>query len=66
MSEELKPCPFCGGKAQIQSNRSWHYLHVEHAENCIIEDHEPQYSASEGQYELMVQDWNQRFVPEGS
>jgi hypothetical protein len=50
MSEKLKPCPFCGGAAQLQSNRSWHYLHVEHAEKCILEDHEPQYSAAEGQY----------------
>ncbi|AXH43507.1 Lar family protein [Erwinia phage vB_EhrS_49] len=66
MTEELKPCPFCGGSAKIESNRDWHTLYVDHAINCIIEDCTPQYSSSTENYGLMVKDWNTRAEMEKS
>lgn len=57
---ELKPCPFCGAEARIESNRDWHRLLADHDDYCIIKDYEPTYSASEGQREYMIEDWNRR------
>lgn len=58
--EDLKPCPFCGAKARIESNRDWHRLKADHPETCLICDYEIMYPANEKGLAYMVEDWNQR------
>nr|WP_310615825.1 hypothetical protein [Pantoea cypripedii] len=65
-NDELKPCPFCGGCAWIESNRDWHRLKADHGENCFIGEHEPMYPATDEQRRYLVQDWNQRSKQEGA
>lgn len=36
MSEELKPCPFCGGKAYIDVSFNQLYITARHAKKCLI------------------------------
>lgn len=57
---ELKACPFCNARSRIESNRDWHRLVADHDDDCIIKDYEITYSASEGQREYMIEDWNRR------
>lgn len=60
-TQELKPCPFCGGQAMIRSARSWHYLDADHDSNCIFEVGSAiQVPASDEQRELLISDWNRR------
>ena len=66
MSEELKPCPFCGGRAWLESNRDWHRVKCDHNGNCIIDEFEPMYSGHEQGKGWIIQDWNQRANPEAS
>lgn len=66
LERELKPCPFCGAKARVESNRDWHRLKADHVEGCFIEEHEPMYPASDEQLAFLLQDWNQRSKKESS
>lgn len=35
MSDELKPCPFCGGEAKtIETKQGWH-MNIEHEPTCF-------------------------------
>jgi hypothetical protein len=59
---ELKPCPFCGGAARIQSNRDWHRLYADHDEGCVFDadDHMLMYPAQAGYLVQIAEDWNRR------
>lgn len=35
MSEELKPCPFCGGEAHVYKNNLWHVSCERALHGCI-------------------------------
>ena len=58
MSDELKPCPFCGGKATISVHDN-HYQPCCTNDNCIAADlyNEWLYPRS---YERAVREWNTR------
>ena len=36
MPDELKPCPFCGGKAFITETMGKFYVDAFHKRNCIV------------------------------
>jgi hypothetical protein len=59
---EMKPCPFCGGAARIQSNRDWHRLYADHDEGCVFDadDHVLMYPAQAGYLVQIAEDWNRR------
>lgn len=64
MAAELKPCPLCGGAMSVRTNRDWHRLVGEHAEDCLMQDFEPYYAATPRDREVLVAAWNRR-VPDG-
>lgn len=60
-NEELLPCPFCGGKASLSTvGRSWYRITADHAEGCILEDHESDCPQTDDQLPLLLRDWNSR------
>jgi hypothetical protein len=64
-NEELKPCPFCGGRAHIDSNRDWHRLRGEHTSKCVFDHYEEMATApatAEGLVWLYTA-WNGRAAP---
>ena len=61
--DDLKPCPFCGGKVDIKSNRDWHTLYGEHSNKCFV-DECYQVPATDEDLEFMIKDWNTR-APNG-
>jgi hypothetical protein len=65
MSEELKPCPFCGGAARIESNRDWHRLYANHSDDCVFDadDHALMYPAQPGYLIEIAEVWNCRATP---
>lgn len=54
-NENLKPCPFCGGKAELETNEDGSMLHV----TCTV-----CYARSDNHYakhkNYVIQDWNKR------
>ena len=57
---ELKPCPFCKCEMRIKSDRDWHVLWGEHTDDCILDDVESSAAATNGQLEILINDWNTR------
>ena len=60
MSEELKPCPFCGGDAECNENKSHHYgfdVPAVTCTNCGVRN----FCSSK---EEAVRDWNARHTTE--
>ncbi len=57
MSEELKPCPFCGGKAILDSHGRYVYCTNQHS-NCDIRPHTKFYDTPDE----AVQAWNKRAI----
>lgn len=60
MMSELKPCPLCGGSMRVRTNRDWHRLVGDHAENCLLQDFEPYYAATSKDREALISAWNRR------
>jgi hypothetical protein len=62
---KLEPCPFCGGKARIESNRDWHRLYADHDDDCVFdgEDHALMYPAQPGYLKEIAEVWNRRATP---
>ena len=58
--EALEPCPLCGGAMSVRTNRDWHRLVGEHAENCLMHGFEPYYAATPKDREALVAAWNRR------
>lgn len=62
---ELKPCPFCGGKANLLTvGRSWYRITADHEGFCILEEHESDCPQTDDQLALLVRDWNLRISSE--
>ncbi len=72
-SEELKPCPFCGGEAELIDNRLGWYVSCDGCGSTVIGERalEPETEEESEQtdwsyYEQSaVQKWNTRHIPEG-
>jgi hypothetical protein len=64
MADELKRCPFCGCKVEINAvGRDWWRLSadIEHEEDCIFEDQwEIDVPKSDGAKEWLIEAWNTR------
>lgn len=59
--QDLLPCPFCGGKAQLSSvARDWHRISADHAETCLLEDQQFDCPQTDDQLALLLRDWNSR------
>lgn len=54
MSEELKPCPFCGGKAEL---KHWRWIGNEYRIECLKCETKTQIS---NDYNMLVKTWNRR------
>ncbi len=66
MTEELKPCPFCGCSMRLESNHDWHRIVGDHSAECVFLDSETMMIPDiEGQREIAIADWNARAVPAG-
>lgn len=59
---ELKPCPFCGGAARIESNRDWHRIYAAHDDDCVLDADEADltYPARPEYLTQIAEDWNRR------
>lgn len=62
MTQELKPCPFCGAEAKLHKvARDWWRIIAHHEEDCIVADcHAPTAPQTPDQAELLVAAWNRR------
>lgn len=61
MSEELKPCPFCGAEVRFDSNRDWHKLAGHHTPDCPFdEDYAFMVPASQDGRAWLIHAWNCR------
>lgn len=58
--DDLKPCPLCGGAMSVRTNRDWHRLTGEHADDCLMQDFEPYYAATPKDREALISAWNRR------
>ncbi|MFU5867441.1 Lar family restriction alleviation protein [Pseudomonas aeruginosa] len=66
MTEELKPCPFCGCSMRLVSNHDWHRIVGDHSAECVFLDSETMMVPDiEDQREIAIADWNARAVPAG-
>ncbi len=66
MTEELKPCPFCGCSMRLVSNHDWHRIVGDHSAECVFLDSETMMVPDiEDQREIAIADWNTRAVPAG-
>lgn len=64
MASELRPCPFCSAAMRVESNRDWHRVMGDHAEECVFTDSETMMvPATDAQRSIMVADCNQRTQP---
>lgn len=55
MTEQLKPCPFCGGKVRLESSHGFNYVLCEKCESEY-------YPASFGDGKKAVAAWNKRSI----
>ena len=55
MSDKLKPCPFCGGRAMLSGCEDWQWTVVCNKCDYLIGDYEPEREAIEA--------WNLRIEP---
>lgn len=63
LPEQVLPCPFCGGRAWITSNRDTHKLFAEHSESCLwADDEDPIVTTPATDYALaaLIESWNTR------
>jgi len=61
MTEQLKPCPFCGGEPfKLDCEQGWHLECAN--DDCISQ---PALSGFHHRYENAVKAWNTRHIPEG-
>jgi restriction alleviation protein Lar len=60
LAVDLSPCPFCGERVDIVSNRDWHRIQGEHAEWCPIEDYEFAAPATHSDLAAAIVAWNKR------
>lgn len=58
MFETLKPCPFCGGKAYIQSLFGKLYVTAAHDTKCLVSP--DTFLMSEKSLKKQVKAWNRR------
>jgi Lar family restriction alleviation protein len=59
MMEELKPCPFCGGKAEYWIDNDYQDRHVITCGYCGCE------KRYEYSMDGVIEEWNTRHVPDG-
>lgn len=60
MSEQLKPCPFCGGEARLDRDSSgWNKIKAKHSDNCPLHGNNL-LTWSSGDDVPMVVKWNTR------
>lgn len=63
LPEQVLPCPFCGGRSWIASNRDTHKLFAEHSESCLwADDEDPIVTTPATDYALaaLIESWNTR------
>lgn len=58
MNYELKPCPFCGGKAYIDTFGGWH-IDAFHKKDCIVEPN-TYLRTHENNIKQQIKAWNRR------
>ena len=58
---ELKTCPFCGETPVLKAvGRDWFRLATTCTSDCMLLGREFDYSLSEGNRQLLIDDWNRR------
>jgi hypothetical protein len=60
VSEQLKPCPFCGAPSRIRSNRDWHRIDCDHLDTCPLVDSDFAWPATDEGRAALVESWNTR------
>lgn len=60
MMSEIKPCPFCGGRAEYWEDNQYQDRHVIECQNCGTT------RRSEYGYDSVLQDWNCRYDAKGN
>ena len=66
MTEELKPCPFCGCEMQFNSNCDWHRVEGLHLPDCVfsdVEDAVMTVPATKDGKAWATAAWNRRYAP---
>lgn len=63
--EDLKPCPFCGGKVEDHPNKAelWYneqYFVVYHKKDCYLCEDKPPFNFTLLPKNFMLKQWNKR------
>lgn len=58
---ELKSCPFCGGKAQIdKKSKDFYFVKIDHIGECYLDDIGTKYIQNEIGLNTLFREWNTR------
>ena len=60
MENELKPCPFCGGKAELISIKAFEWCDYEYIARCANPECDSELRAKHFERKEAIEAWNRR------